>query len=185
MKILLIIAFLLPSCAYKWGSNYLELPGGFKSIHVPVFDNQTDLLGAEVFFTNALKYEFELSKVAKLRGKENAEAELKGVIEKIETISEAQFKSDSSVNQLPRNTVLDTSYRLIATVRLGLMDSASGEKVWERKITSEKVYDAPQLTNAAVNASNPLYNESAKRQFIELLAKEMMREAHSQLSERF
>lgn len=181
----LLFLFLLPSCAYQWGYQSRELPNDYQSLYLPVFKNNSDLTGIEVAFTNALKYEFKLSKAAVLRGPSTSEAKLIGIVESISTSSEAQFKAEDDNNSLPSNTVLDTAYRLFAKVDLKLIDLSTGETVWAKKFNSEKVYDAPQLTKGSVNSSNPLYNESAKRQFLNVLAKEMMREAHSHLSERF
>lgn len=180
-----VLASICTSCAYQWGYQARELPNDYKIIYLPVFQNDSDLTGIEVVFTNALKYEFKLSRAATLKGPKASQAKLVGVVKSIETLSEAQFTADDDNNNLPQNTVLDTIYRLVAHVDLSLIDLNSGETVWTKKFNAEKVYDAPQLTKESVNSSNPLYNESAKRQFLSVLAKEMMREAHSQLSERF
>ena len=67
----------LTSCAYRWGSPDRSLPGGYRQVYIPVFKNLTPEPGIEVDFTNALRREFERSKIARISEYDAADAEIK------------------------------------------------------------------------------------------------------------
>ena len=50
-----VVFFLLSSCAYKLSNKVDSLPGGVKSIYVPVFKNLSPEAGVEVFITYSEK----------------------------------------------------------------------------------------------------------------------------------
>ncbi|HRO68381.1 MAG TPA: hypothetical protein PL182_12500, partial [Pseudobdellovibrionaceae bacterium] len=62
---------------------------------------------------------------------------------------------------------------------------SDSEVVWEGRFRGERTYAAPQVHMAGVNSVNPLYNLSARRQNLDVLAQEMMIEAHSRMTENF
>ena len=54
---------ILAGCAYHAGSGDRQIPGGYRSIAVPVFKNQTNEPGIEAYFTNAMIVEIERARV--------------------------------------------------------------------------------------------------------------------------
>jgi len=71
MRLLLTIFLSLCtiSCAYELGYKSKSLPGGHSLIKIPMFTNETNIVGAETFFTNELKRQFYRSKIANISDK--------------------------------------------------------------------------------------------------------------------
>ncbi|MFP5518828.1 MAG: LptE family protein [Bdellovibrionia bacterium] len=183
---LFVIIFLLSGCAYRLGTSTRTIPGGAKKIAIPVFTNKTAEPGIEMAFTNALLQEFYRSKVANVVGKAQAETLLTGTIKSLEYLPGAKKTSgDSSVPFLSEGAVLATEYRILLKVELRVIENATGRVLWSGDFDGERTYIAPQVTLAGVNSVNPLYNLSARRQNIEVVALDLMAEAHDRITENF
>ncbi|MNY58066.1 hypothetical protein D3C86_1943590 [compost metagenome] len=66
-----------------------------------------------------------------------------------------------------------------------LVRQADGTELWSGSFSGERTYVAPQVTLAGVNSVNPLYNLSARRQNIDIMANDIMTEAHDRITENF
>jgi hypothetical protein len=77
---LIVILSFANGCGYRAGKSLRTLPGGYEQVSVPVFENQTQEVAIEPFFTNALIEKFETSKIAKVVSDEVAPIQLKGRI---------------------------------------------------------------------------------------------------------
>lgn len=174
-------------CAYHWGSAQKTLPGGYKQIAIPVFANQTQEVGIEVDFTNAIVREFIQSELAEVVHENVAPLKLEGIIETIKTESRsaAQAQNKPEIKALPADTVLTTSYRLEVTVRLRLRRTSDQTILWENTVTNERVYSAPRIGSVVLNSANVLYNQSARRSNFASLATEMMEEGYDRMTENF
>ena len=118
--------FMLTSCAYRVGYGYQELPRGIKSLHIPIFKNDTYEVGPEVSFTSQLVREVKRSNVAKILGKNSAEGILEGRIIRItkqqrswEENRRGGTKTSGLVN-LPDGTFVATEYLLKIKIELRL-----------------------------------------------------------------
>ncbi|MCB0419358.1 MAG: hypothetical protein KDD61_00055 [Bdellovibrionales bacterium] len=171
-------------CGYQMGYGERRLPENYRSLAVVMFENATEEVGVEKFFTNALVQQFALSKVAVLTKKSLAPAILEGRILSIEVEHEVP-KSNSDLVNLPDEAILTTQYRLRLQVRLVLKRVADGRIIWQEVFAKERTYSAPQVATAIVNSANPLYNHSARLSNIRLMAEDMMIDAHDRLTERF
>lgn len=179
----LLAVLTLSSCAYRAGAPDRILPGGYKQISIPIFKNLSQEPGIEVAFTNAMIQEFSRSKSARVVEPIFAEAQLIG-----EILSVHYRPSGEAVSTppLPLGTVLASSYNITIDVKVTLRRRSDGAELIPPTIFSrQQPYTAPQVKQAGVNTVNPLYNLSSRRQNIDLMASDMMAEAHDRMSENF
>ncbi|PWU18579.1 MAG: hypothetical protein C5B49_07015 [Bdellovibrio sp.] len=174
-------AFLASGCAYQLGSPDRSIPGGYQQLSIPMFRNLTQETGIEVSFTNALIREFERSKTARVVDPPRAEAEVNGVITEISYVASGDVSSPS----MPLGAVLRAGYSITVKVTVVLRRRSDQVVLWTGDFQGEHGYIAPQVTRAGINTVNPLYNLSARRQYIDLIAAEAMAEAHNRMSENF
>lgn len=179
----MFLSFNLTACAYHWGYKQKGLPGGYTEVAVPMFKNKTDLVGIEAKFTNLLIYEFSRSKVSKMVSKQSAPVYVQGEIVSLEFAHDAQL--DGAKDSLPPNTVLTSVYRATVKVEVKLIRAADQRVLWAGEFKNERVYIAPQVKLEGANTVNALYNHSAQIEVVELLAGDMMVEAHDRMIENF
>jgi TolB-like protein len=175
-----VLSVALSSCAYRMGNAGRALPNDYKQVHVPIFKNTTQEPGIELGFTEALIQELERSKIARVTAENIAEGVLVGEIFDVTYQSGAATTRD-----LPTGSVLASEFRILVGVRVTLMRKSDLTPVWSQEFRSERTYVAPQVTAAGINTVNPLYNLSARRQNIQVMALELMSEAHDRLTENF
>lgn len=173
-------------CAYHLGSAGRSIPGGSKKISVPVFKNSTQEVGIEVSFTNALIQEFQRSRVARIVDNSLSEVSVVGMIERVQYLPGAKrLSGDSATPLMPLGTALASEYRILLTVTVKVIRQSDGAQLWKGSFNGERTYQAPQVTLAGVNSLNPLYNLSARRQNIDLMANDLMLEVHDRITENF
>ena len=182
-QIFLIFLLALAGCAYRWGSSDRTLPGGYRQVHIPIFKNYTPEPGIEVDFTNAIRQEFERSRVARISDSSRSEVELVGEISALNYVPQAPVQGNT-VTQ-PTGTVMATAYDIRLAVKITLKRKSDGAVLWSSDFVSSRSYIAPQVTVPVVNTVNPLYNLSARRQNIQILSQSMMAEAHDRMTENF
>ena len=192
MKRLLVLFFfiltaaVMPSCAYKLSSNSEVLPGKVQRIQIPLFKNGSSEPGVEIYFTNSLKSEALRSNVAKLVNDESsAEAILQGYIVKIEMLALDSVIEPEKDLFLAHGTVLASQYSLNVEVNLELKKKGSNIILWSGNFKQAKNLTAAQVTLPVINTSNSLYNQSAKRQTLDALSKELMQAAFDRMLENF
>lgn len=178
----LFLSTLLTGCAYRLGAATRSIPGGYRQISVPVFKNKTQETGIEVAFTNALIQEFQRSRIARVV--DNSLSEV-AVVGQIDAIQYLPGSSREGVLNLPKGTVIAAEYRIRLGVTVKVVRQADGTELWSGSFSGERTYVAPQVTLAGVNSVNPLYNLSARRQNIDVMANDIMTEAHDRITENF
>lgn len=137
-------------------------------------------------FTNALMQEFYRSKVARVTDQRLADVILIGEIRQLEYLPGGKkISGDSSAPFLAEGAVLATEYRILLTTEIKALDRLTKKVLWSGSFAGERTYVTPQVTLAGVNSVNPLYNLSARRQNIEVMANDMMLEAHDRITENF
>lgn len=165
------------------------MPGQVKRIQIPLFINKSQEPQIEVFFTNSLKEEALKSRLVKLENEAvNSEAILKGTITSIEVLandSVVEADKNTEAIYMPQGTILAKEYKVTVDVQLELKKINSKEVLWSGTFRQFKNYSAPQITLPSLNTSNSLYNQSAKRQTLESLSKEMMQAAFDRMLENF
>lgn len=189
MRTLLIFAFILSTssgCAYRFGLADRALPGGYTEIAIPVFQNKTQDVGIEMYFTNALIRRFARSQVARVTSKEDSPVTLEGTIRKIDTVSGPGLTNkEQQLAFLPTNAVLTSDYRLVVTLDLVLKRKSDDKIVWQGQFHNEKVYQAALIAGPVSNSADALYDHNARMQSLSLLAEDMMQEAHDRITENF
>lgn len=186
-----VMSLTLASCAYKLGYGYKELPRGIKTLHVPVFKNDTMEVGPEVSFTNQLVQELKRAQVAKILGSKQAEGLLEGRIIRItrqqktyESKDIGEVKTTGMVN-LPEGAYVATEFLLKIKLELLLKRSDTKQVVWKQWFEDERVYSTARLALEGINTSNPNYTDSEDERVINELAAIMMEEAVDRLTESF
>ena len=179
----------MPSCAYKLRNGAEPLPGDVKRIQIPLFKNESREAGAEIYYTNALKQEALRSRTAHVENNEaDADAVLQGTITSIEVIADESV-ADSRISTdrpyLPDGSVLALLYKVTAVIDLVLKKRGSNVVLWSGNFKQTKNFPAAQITLPVINTSNSLYNQSAKRQTLDALSKEMMQAAFDRMLEKF
>lgn len=180
-----ILAMAGTGCAYRLGVSGRTLPGGYKTVEVPIFANLSPEPGIEVAFTNSLIQEIERNKVVAVQREGLAPAILKGEILNVTYKPTGPIQKGDKAPYLPDGAVLATGYRVLVTTRLRLVEKASGRTLWASDFDGESSYTAPQVTMARVNTVDPLYNLSARRRILESMARDLMTEAHDRMTENF
>jgi TolB-like protein len=181
----LAVSILLSSCAYQLGVSGRTLPGGYKSVEVPMFINSSVEPGIEVAFTNSLIQEFEKNRVAAVQQPGTAPITVQGEIRSVVYKPTGPIQKGEKAPLLPDGTVLATGYRVIVSAEVSLIDKKTGTTLWRSQFDGESFYAAPQVTVARVNSVNPHYNLSARRRVIETIAADLMVEAHDRMTENF
>jgi hypothetical protein len=103
------------------------------------------------------------------------------------TITTVQYvpASPQTGGTLPVGAVLATQYAIRVTTNVKLVRISDHSILWAGDFTDERTYVAPQVTEQGLNTVNPLYNLSARRQNIDVMASDMMSEAHERMTENF
>lgn len=168
-------------CAYRFGETDREIPGGYRTVAVPTFKNNSQEAGIEVYFTNAIVREIERSRIGRVTSRSEAQTTLEGVIETV------QYGGGSPVEGtfLPPGAVLNTQYRIVVTTNLTLTRNSDQKILWTGQFSNERSYLAPIIGIEGLNSSNAPYNQSARYQNIQTMAADMMTEAHNRLTENF
>ena len=188
MKLICVtsVFFLLSSCAYKLSNKVDTLPGGVKSIYVPVFKNLSPEAGVEVFFTDSMKSEILRSGYATILNSESeSDAVLVGMVKAVDFVTDESVTEANKTSFLPAGTVLSSQVRVTVTASIVLRRKLSTETLWSSEFTQSRNYVPPQVTLPVLNTANNLYNQSAKRQTLLVLSNEMMQLAFDRLVDNF
>lgn len=173
-------------CAYRVGDFDRQIPGGYNTIAIPVFQNKTMEAGIETYFTNAVVREFERGRVGRVTSKAEAQTTLEGSIDSIDykVTSQTEAKPPNPLG-LPGGTILNTEYRIVLITTIRVRRNSDQKVLWEGSFNGERSYLAPRIGAAAVNSANAIYNQSARNQSIANIANDLMVEAHNRITENF
>lgn len=186
--LLILAPLLLVSCAYHMGDSDRQIPGGYRTVAIPVFQNKTMETGIETYFTNALVREFERGRIGRVTSKSEAQTTLEGSIDSVNYAVSTQIQQGTSPGQgafLPLNTLLNTEYRILLVATLRLRRNSDQKILWEGSFPGERAYLAPQIGAEGINSANAVYNQSARYQNIQAMATDLMSEAHNRITENF
>ena len=174
------------------GNGTRQLPGGYRTIAVPMFKNQTHDAGIEVYLTNAMVRELERMRIGQLTGKSEAQVTLLGTVAGITyvpgntTLIDTKIISENAVKNAPMNAKINLQYLLNLKVEMKLIRNADQKVLWEGSFTRDQSYNTPRLIeDESLSGANALYNHSARYQNLEIMAADLMAEAHDRLTENF
>ncbi len=181
MIVKIVFAMLLflqtAGCAYKFGPHQRQLPGNHQKIYIKMFENRTQEVGIEADMTNAFVQELSRSGVGTVTAEASADVTLEGEIHMVDYLGKTALL-------LETDRSLFTEYQTRVNIILRLVDNQKKE-IWQGQFMGEKNYKAPQLTTYGLRTANPLYNQSARRQTIRAIAKDMANEAIARMTENF
>jgi len=180
-----VLVILVSACAYHPRFGKRQIPGGYRSIAVPVFKNNTHEAGVEVFFTNAFIREMQRSKIGLVSNRDSAQVTVEGVVDSVAYLPGSLVQAGDPNAKLLRGTALNQTYRVIVVSTLRLRRNSDQKILWEGAFTKESIYYTPRIDIEPLTGANALYNHSARYQNIEFLAADMMTEAHDRLTENF
>lgn len=173
-------------CAYHFGAVKRSLPGAYDRVAVPVFKNATPETGIETYFTKAMVEEVARGHIAAVTDKDAAQILIEGEIKKVDYIAGATIQHDqNNFPDLPRDTELIKEYRILIETQMQVRRKSDQQVIWTGTFKGERRYPAPLVTKPIFNTVNPLYNQSSRYQNIEVIAKDMMAEAYSRMTEDF
>lgn len=140
--------------------------------------------GAEGIFTNAMVAELIRADFVKLVPQSRAEVVLEGTIISIAYEASGTITNESK-SSLPANAVLNSSYDAKVIVKLNLRRVRDQKIIWNGSFSGQRNLRAAQIGTAGLNSANPNYDYDAKRFTLGVLAKQMMAEAYSRMTEGF
>ncbi|MCB0394419.1 MAG: hypothetical protein KDD25_07660, partial [Bdellovibrionales bacterium] len=153
---------------------------------VPVFNNRTREAGMETYFTAAMVDEIERGGLAHVEKRDEAQIVIEGRIENIRYKTGTKVDDeDPGYETLPNGVVLAKEYRIIVNVVVDLRRQSDQKIIWSGGFSGERGYAAPQITEEISNTANALYNQSARRNVIKNLARDLMAEAYDRITENF
>ena len=178
---LILAFFALSGCAYRWGNANRGIPGGYRQVHIPIFKNSSMEPSVEVPFTNFLIQEFERTKVARVVDRNQAEVLVEGELTDV-AISGEKIRTEGG-----QSTGFSQAQQYLITVNVRItLKRMSDQKVLSMtNYSRQRTYLAPVITQTGLTTMNPLYNQSAKRQNIEVIAKALMTEVHDRITDNF
>lgn len=186
MRTPLIAIFLFTSaCAYNWGYKDRSLPQGYKTVYVETFENQSQEVGVEIDFTNALIRQIERSGFATVTEKSSAELILSGTILSVTFTGNSSVTGKELFGENNKSASLFTNYVFHSTATIKARRSSDDEVIWSTTIDGSTNYQSSKLTQEGLRSSNPLYNQSSRKQTAKLVAKDMMDEVFNRLTENF
>lgn len=150
---LLMWVSVLQGCGYQLVGKETHLPPGIRTLAIPTFVNQTFEPGIEIPFTQGFLREFIQDRRVRVRGREEADSVLEGVIKSFQIYSTAYDRSGVA-----------QEYQLAVVLDLRLRKK-NGEVLWvERDLSDSQFYRT---------SANALMTESNKSAAIQSLARLM------------
>jgi len=130
-------------CGYSLSHRLKTVFDNSNGVFVPVFKNETEELGAEMVFTNALLRELKVhQKFNVAENKDSTPLELQGVVEQISYQPTALYAPAQGVNKLQPYSNIPDQINLVATVRLDLINKETKKVVWTQKASGSRIVGA-------------------------------------------
>lgn len=172
------------ACSYNFGAVKRNIPGAYDRVAVPVFKNSTSEVGVEAYFTRSMIEEIERGHLAQVVDREDSQIVIEGEVTSVEYLPGVAVGQET-VASLPRDTALIKEYRVIVRTAVNARRKSDQKIVWSGTFLGEQRYPAPLVGQESFNTVNALYNHSSRHQNIETMAKSMMAEAYSRMTENF
>lgn len=186
LVLVLFLALINFGCAYHFGAVKRTIPGSYDKVAVPVFKNLTSETGIETYFTKSMIEEIERGHIATVTDKEGAQVVIEGEVLTIQyAASSSQISKDSDFPNMPQDAALTREYRILVDIRINARRKSDQKVVWSGTFSGEKPYSAPIVVTPVFNTVDPLYNHSSRHQNVEVMARDMMSEAYTRMTENF
>ena len=170
--LLVVLASCFLSCGYGFVHLQNALPGGIKRISIPTFQNHTHESGLENKFTSDLRNEFFKSKIIEVVSRDEAEAEIQGVITAVSAESSAHSEKDLG----GRASILANQYNAKIEVSISLVRLSDKKVLWQRTLSDTRQY----LTSEDI-----LKNEAKQEEAFNKISVYLMEQTHDLMLEDF
>jgi hypothetical protein len=190
LKANLLVLLLVLTNACSYGFTSLKNPWekeGIKTVSVPMFQNKTIEGGAEVPFTNALRFYIE-SRSGKLKlVNSDGDAHMEGEVTSV-TLTPAGIQFGTAATEaaggLANERILAISYTITIKVTLKMVRDRDQKVLWTNVFSQAKSMKSGSYTDER-SSSNVFIKETEKRQAIKDLSDTMMLFAVDSLLEEF
>ena len=163
---LLAALALASSCGYNFRGSTNNLPADIRKVAVPVFENKTVETNIERTFTDEVIFQFTRSQILRVVSVGDADALLKGTINRVE-IADVAYTSGQTSRQR----------RVTVRINARLLRQSNGEVLWQDPaLEAFRTYTVTDSVTA---------DEAAKSAAITLLATDMARTLHDRVLENF
>jgi len=140
---ILIPTLFFLGCGYSLSHRVKKVFEHPQGVFVSIFTNDTEEMGAEMVFTNALLRELKVHQNIRLVDrKESTPLELKGVVEKIAYQPSAFFAPAAGTNKLQSYVMMPDQINVVATIKLNLINRETKEVLWSQSTSGSRIVSA-------------------------------------------
>jgi len=181
----LLFLNLLTGCGYTLNHRLQDTFRVSKGLFVPVFDNQTQEVGSEIVFTDALIRELVSHGESVVSEKGEGVLELRGTLTEVSRGVEVQ--SAAGLRGLHAYQRVPDQIGVRAFIRVDLVDSKTNTVKWSREFSSYRRVSAPlnRMTDSESPSSLGLITESLIESSYGLIARDIMRDVYDSMVEVF
>ncbi len=164
VKLVFIISF-VSACGYHFASSAPELGPGYKSISIPIFENDTSESNLESIFTRYFREEFIQNSNLSLLSSSRADLVLQGKVTHISTSIVSYRKPEESIES-----------RVTVTISVQCKQTSDGKIIWQRSLSHYQEY---------FQDPDPLVTLQNRQKAIDFVARYLAEEVHQKLAARF
>lgn len=182
----LLLLLGIEGCGYTLSHRLKNVFDQPKGVFVSIFSNETEELGAEMVFTNALLRELTLHQQFRLvNHRETTPFEIRGFLEKITYQPTALYAPSPGVNKLQSYSTVPDQINLVATVRVELFDREAKKVIWSQSVSGSRIVSAYLARTGDKEAASGFgtYTQSLIDARYSDIARDMMRDLYDSMVE--
>lgn len=171
---------LLNGCGYTLSHRLKDTFADKRGIFVPVFENQTEEVGAERVFTNALIRELQSRGEITMVNREKGGLELFGTLKQVDIVTTAW--TDRGLKGIPDFRRLPSELSIEVRLQLVLSDPNKGE-IWRQEFSGRRRVEAPldRTYNYQAPSSLGLLTQSLVESRYADIARDIMRDVYDEM----
>lgn len=186
----LLIVLSFTGCGYTLNHRLKDsFSASKKGIFIPVFDNHSDEVGAEIQFTNALIRELESHGEKTVSRRDDAGLEIKGRIMRISHTVTSNFggKGDRVLPQkgaeLHSYSYVPDQIRVNADIAIEVVEVDTRQLRWSKEFPGTRIVSAPRdrVSDRDAPSSLPLITQSLIDTTYPDIARDIMREVYDHM----
>lgn len=184
----ILVLFSLTNCGYTLNHRLKEtFDSGQKGVIVPVFTNNTEEVGVEMVFTNALIRELESHGEKTVAKRENAGLEIRGtvteVIQKTEIFTGGGTKGERQQKPLYDYSQIPDKIGVRVNLLIEVWDVAQNKMRWQSKFSQYRQVSAPlsRVSDRDAPSSLGLITQSIIDSSYPAIARDIMRDMYDQM----
>ncbi len=184
--LIILPCFLSLGCGYSLSHRVKNVFLHPQGLFVPVFNNETEEMGAEMVFTNALLREIKVHQNVKVVDKRDlTPLELKGSVEKISYTPSAFYAPAPGTNKLQSYVMMPDQINVVATVKLSLLNRDTKEVLWSQSVSGSRIVSASLSRTGDKEAASGfgIYTQSLIDSRYSDIARDIMRDMYDSMVE--